>query len=98
MVGGRLIGHNDPEDQERVVNFNELIANAAIFSAALDMTDAANALASEGWPVDTDDLATISPYVTRIIRRFGSWVVDLTPPETAPATRLDLEPRVLFRV
>jgi TnpA family transposase len=98
MIGGRLIGHNDPDYQELVVKFNELVANAAIFSTALDITDAANALAGEGWPVDADDLATISPYITRTIRRFGSWVVDLTPPATAPATRLDLESRVLFRV
>ncbi len=98
MIGGGLIGHNDPDYQERVVKFNELVANAAIFSTALDITDAANALAGEGFPVDTDDLATVSPYITRTIRRFGSWVVDLTPPDRAPATRLDLEPRVLFRV
>ena len=98
MVGGRLIGHNDPDYHERVVKFNELAANAAIFSTALDITDGANALAAEGYPVDTDDLATISPYITHTIRRFGDWVVDLTPPATAPATRLDLEPRVLFRI
>ena len=63
MIDGRLIGHNDPDYQERVVKFNELIANAAIYSTALDITDAANALAAnalaaEGHPVDTDDLAT----------------------------------------
>jgi len=98
MIGGRLIGHNDPDYQERVVKFNELVANAAIFSTALDITDAANALAAEGFPVDTGDLAAVSPYITRTIRRFGNWVVDLTPPDHAPVTRLDLEPRVLFRV
>jgi TnpA family transposase len=98
MIGGRLIGHNDPDYQERVVKFNELVANTAIFSTALDITDAANALAAEGFPVDADDLATISPYITRTIRRFGNWVVDLAPPASAPTTRLDLEPRVLFRV
>jgi hypothetical protein len=52
---------------------------------------AANALAGEGYPVDTDELATICPYITRTIRRFGSWVVDLSPPAIATATRLDLE-------
>lgn len=98
MIGGRLIGHNDPDYQEKVVKFNELVANAAIYSTALDITDAANALAAEGFPVDTDDLATVSPYITRTIRRFGNWVVDLTPPQTTPATRLGLEPHVLFRI
>lgn len=71
MFGGRLIGHNDPDHQERVVKFNELVANCAIYSTALDITDAANALAAEGHPVDPDDLATITPYITRTIRRFG---------------------------
>ena len=86
MIGGRLIGHNDPDYQERVVKFNEVIANAAIYSTALDITDAANALAAEGHPVDTDDLATITPYITRTIRRFGDWVLDLKPPDSSPVT------------
>ncbi|WP_405149178.1 Tn3 family transposase [Sphaerisporangium sp. NBC_01403] len=96
MVGGKLIGHNDPEHQELVVKFNELMANCAIYSTALDITDAANALAAEGHPVDHDDLATISPYITHTIRRLGDLVLDLDPPDAVPATRLDLEPRALF--
>ncbi|GAA1719949.1 hypothetical protein GCM10009734_24860 [Nonomuraea bangladeshensis] len=47
-------------------------------------------------PVDPDDLATISPYITHVIRRFGNWILNLNPPATAPTTRLDLESRVLF--
>lgn len=96
MIGGRLIGHNDPDYQERVVKFNELIANCAIYSTALDITDAANALAAEGHVVDPDDLATVSPLITRTIRRFGDWHLDLTPPEDVIATRLDLAPGALF--
>ncbi|WP_406276572.1 Tn3 family transposase [Nocardia sp. NBC_00881] len=96
MIGGRLIGHNDPDHQERVVKFNELVANCAIYSTALDITDAANRLAAEGYPIDRDDLATITPYIQHTIRRMGDLVLNLTPPEQAPATRLDLEPRVLF--
>jgi hypothetical protein len=96
MFGGRLIGHNDPDHQERVVKFNELVANCAIYSTALDITDVANALAAQGHPVDPDDLATITPYITRTIRRFGDWVLNLNPPDVVPVTRLDLEPRALF--
>ena len=84
--------YRHPDYQERVVEFNELIANAAIYSTALDITDAANALAAEGHPVDTDDLATITPYITRTIRRFGNWVLNLEPPDSRPVTRLDLQP------
>ncbi|MBE1559812.1 TnpA family transposase [Nonomuraea africana] len=96
MFGGKLISHNDPDHHEKVVKFNELLANCVIYSNACDLTDATNALAAEGHPVDLDDLATISPYITHTIRRFGNWTLNLTPPDQAPATRLDLEPRVLF--
>jgi len=96
MIGGRLLGHNDPEHQERVIKFNELLANCAIYSTALDITDVANQLAAEGYPVDTDDLAAITPYIQHTIRRMGDLVLNLSPPEDAPVTRLDLEPRVLF--
>jgi hypothetical protein len=65
-------------------------------ATALDITDAADVLACDGHPVDLDDLAATSPYITRTIRRFGDWIVDLAPSAQIPATRLDLEPRVLF--
>lgn len=96
MFGGRLIGHNDPDCQEKIIKFNELLTNCAIYSTACDITDAANAIAAEGRPVDLDDLATISPYITHLIRRFGIWILNLTPPAVAPTTHLDLESRVLF--
>lgn len=96
MIGGKLIGHNDPEHQERVIKFNELMANCAIYSTALDITDVVNQFAAEGHPVDTDDPATITPYITHTIRRMGDLVLNLSPPEEAPVTRLDLKPRVLF--
>ncbi|MDV6246976.1 Tn3 family transposase (plasmid) [Rhodococcus opacus] len=76
MIGGKLIGHNDPDHQERVVKFNELLANCAIHSTALDITDVANGLAAEGYPVDTDDLATITPYIQHTIRRMGDLVLN----------------------
>lgn len=96
MFGGKLIGHNDPDYQEKVVKFNELIANCVIYSTACDITNAANQIAAEGEPVDLDDLAAVSPYITHTVRRFGNWIINLTPPDQAPSTRLDLEPSVLF--
>ncbi|MFD4433703.1 Tn3 family transposase [Nocardia sp. NPDC058497] len=96
MIGGKLMSHNDPDHLERVVKFNELLANCAIYSAALDITDVANGLAADGYPVDTDDLATITPYIQHTIRRMGDLMLNLAPPDHTPVTRLDLEPRVLF--
>ncbi|MCG5213317.1 hypothetical protein [Streptosporangium sp. KLBMP 9127] len=67
-----------------------------LYSTACDITDAANAIAAEGRPVDPGNLATISPYITHVIRRFGNWILNLNPPAAEPTTRLDLESRVLF--
>ena len=79
------------------MKFNELVANAAIFSTALDITDGANALAADGYPVDTDDLATI-PRTSRTRSGASATGSSTWPRPPAPATRLDLEPRVLFRI
>jgi hypothetical protein len=40
--------------------------------------------------------AAFSPYLTHAIRRFGDWVLDLSPPEAVPTTTLDLVPGALF--
>ena len=72
------------------MKFNEVLANCVIYQNACDITAAANALAADGHPVDPDDLATIAPYITHTIRRFGDWVLDLSPPEAAPVTALNL--------
>jgi hypothetical protein len=39
MFGGKLIGHNDPDNQEEIIKFNELLANCVIYSTAQDITD-----------------------------------------------------------
>ncbi|MBV1778497.1 Tn3 family transposase [Paeniglutamicibacter sp. ABSL32-1] len=94
--GNEMIGHNDPEHQEKIIKFNELLANIVIYSTACDITAAANELAAEGHTIDTEDLATISPYITRTIRRFGDYVLNLAPPDQDPQTKLDLQPGALF--
>jgi hypothetical protein len=55
---------NDPDYQEKIIKFNELLANCVIYSNACDITAAANALAADGHPIDADELATISRYIT----------------------------------
>lgn len=94
--GAETIGRNDPDYQEKIIKFNELLANCVIYQNACDITTVANGLAADGHPVDFDDLATVTPYITHTIRRFGDWVLDLSPPEQQPVTRLDLVPGALF--
>jgi hypothetical protein len=78
-----VIAHNDPVYQEKLVQFNQLITNCALYSTAADITTVVNELVSHSHRVDPVDLATISPLITHTIRRFGDWHLDLTPPEPA---------------
>ncbi|NBE79423.1 Tn3 family transposase [Micromonospora sp. NEAU-HG-1] len=93
-----ILADNDPDQQEKVVKFNELLANCAIYSTTLDITTAANELIAAGWQVDSGDLATITPYVTSKIRRFGDWKLDLTPPLATLPVALDLAPVEPIRI
>jgi len=85
-----VIAHNDPAYQEKLVKLNQLLANCVIYETARDLTAAANAAAAAGHRIDPVDLATISPYITHTVRRFGDWHLDLTPPETTVDVHLDL--------
>jgi hypothetical protein len=60
---------------------NELIANGVIHRARWTSRTWVNQLVAEsaGRQVDPDDLATISRYITETVRRFGEWVLDITP-------------------
>ena len=78
-----ILATNDPIYQEKLVKFNQLAANCAIYSTAVDLTAVINQLIAGGRNVDPEDVATLSPLITHTIRRFGDWHLDLTPPETA---------------
>ncbi|MGY2092817.1 hypothetical protein [Nocardia gipuzkoensis] len=97
MADDRRPAHRpQPDHQELVVGFNELRANCAIYSTALDITDVANRARCRGLPGRSRRPGHHHPYIQHTIRRMGDLVLNLTPPEQAPTTRLDLEPRVLF--
>lgn len=85
---GEELRDNDPEYQEKLIKFNELLANCLIFHTAVDITKVVNDLIDAGWEVDPADLATITPYVTSKIRRFGVWHLDMEPPEGQAIGRL----------
>ena len=91
MFGGDcVLADNDPDHQEKIIKFNELMANCVIFHNAVEITAAVNQLVGAGSDVDPHDLATISPYITSKIRRFGVWVLDLDPPPNTVGTHLQI--------
>jgi TnpA family transposase len=68
-----VIADNDPIEQEKAMKFNALLTNAVIFHNALDIAEIVRQLLEEGWAIDPEDLAHISPYLTEHINRFGEY-------------------------
>ncbi|MEU7669143.1 Tn3 family transposase [Streptomyces huasconensis] len=51
----------DPIEQERRMKFNALLTNAVFFHNGLDIAEIVRQLLEEGWDIDPQDLAHISP-------------------------------------
>jgi TnpA family transposase len=68
-----VIADNDPVEQEKAMKFNALLTNAVIFHNALDIAEIVRQLLEEGWEIDPEALAHISPYLTEHIKRFGEY-------------------------
>jgi len=59
------------------------------------MTTAIRELQADGWPITTDGLAVISPYVTENIKRFGDYPTDelgMLPDALRPTPRAQVRP------
>jgi TnpA family transposase len=75
--GEGVIAENDPEEQEKRIKYKDLVSNAIIFQNVVDMTYALRELQREGYTFTREDVATLSPYLTRHIKRFGDYFIDL---------------------
>lgn len=87
--GEGIIAENDPEEQEKMIKYNDLVANAVIFHNVVDQSRILAELLAEGFPVAREDVSTLSPYLTLHIKRFGDYILDLlTHPQ--PLSSLEL--------
>lgn len=75
--GDGIISENDTEEQEKRIKYNDLVANAVIFQNMVDMTMILWDLINQGYKFSREDLFMLSPYLTRHIKRFGEYVLDL---------------------
>jgi TnpA family transposase len=73
-----VITDHDPEEQEKRLKYLDLVASAVIFQNTVDISAAVRSLVEEGHQVDRELLSTLSPYLTRHLKRYGDYVVDLT--------------------
>lgn len=92
FFGGQgIIATNDPEEQEKMIKYNDLIANAVIFQNVVDMTRIFRSLSQEGYPLTRADVTALSPYLTQHIKRFGDYWLDLERTPGALDVQKELE-------
>jgi TnpA family transposase len=79
--GEGVIDTLDPVEQEKHLKYNHLVANAAAIQNVIDLTRAVRTLQADGYIIHRDDLAQLSPYQTRRLKRFGDYTLSLSSPE-----------------
>ena len=79
--GEGLLLEVHPDEQEKRLKYNHLLTNAVAIQNVIDLTRAVRQLMAEGYPVKREDLAALSPYQTRHIKRFGDYMFTVTAPE-----------------
>lgn len=75
--GEGVLSENDPDEQEKRIKYNDLVSNAVILQNVVDMTYILKELSANGVELVKSDVAVLSPYLTRHIKRFGDYVIDL---------------------
>jgi Tn3 transposase DDE domain len=88
--GGELLTSPDPEEQQKAVKYNDLLANAAILQNAMDLTTILRQLQADGHDVRKEDVAFLSPYLTGHIKRFGDYEPNVKPIREPTSEELSL--------
>lgn len=84
-----LVASNDEDEMEKAVKYNDIVTNSVILQNIVDMSDIIHQLTQEGAQIREDDLASLSPYLTEHIKRFGDYHIDIqqTPNQIAVASK-----------
>ena len=80
--GGDVIAENDPDEQQKRLRYNDMVASSVILQNTVDMMRILQKLAREGWQFTDEDVSFLSPYLTSNVKRFGEFSLKLNrPPE-----------------
>jgi len=72
------ITENDRLEQRKSVKYTHVVANCLIFYTVAQLSRALAQLHDEGYPLDPEAVAALSPYRTAHLDRFGHYTLDLT--------------------
>lgn len=75
--GGDVIPENDPDEQQKHLRYNDLIAACVILQNTVDMTRTLRQVDGQRKPARRADLVFLSPYGTQHVKRFGEYTLDL---------------------
>ncbi len=75
--GGDVIAVNEPDEQQKRLRYNDLIASALILQNTVDMMRTLNTLQNEGWKIAEEDVSFLSPYQVGHVKRFGEYNLKL---------------------
>jgi Tn3 transposase DDE domain len=82
VFGGDVIAENDPDEQQKHLRYNDLVAAAVILQNTIDMARIVTDPKRDGWKISAAHLSLLSPYQTSTVKRFGEYAVNLSrPPE-----------------
>ena len=84
-----LVASNDDTEMEKAVKYTDLINNCVMLQNVIDMSDIIHQLTQEGAQIREDDIAFLSPYITKHIKRYGDYLIDMkrVPAFIASASR-----------
>jgi len=72
-----IVASNDPEEHEKAIKYNDIIANAVMLQNVMDMSGVILALMDEGYDITSKQLSKTSPLLTDHLNRFGQYVVNM---------------------
>ena len=91
-----LITDNDPIEQEKRLKYLDLVSNSIILQNAFDISSIIRSLSAEGYVIKPKTLATLSPYLTGHLKRYGDYIVDFDnlPQPLETAMVIPVEPEI----
>lgn len=73
-----VLGSNSAEEQQKITKHLTLMASAVILFNIVELTRILKELAAEGLEIQRGHVERLSPYITRHIKRFGEYVLDVS--------------------
>jgi TnpA family transposase len=75
--GEGIIAENVRHEQQKIVKYNQLVANLVILHNVEAMTRTLKSMQEEGYPINEEILAGFAPYRVGHINRFGDYPLDM---------------------